>query len=412
MVLNFTEKYRPQSFAEVKGQDLFVERLKYFYQTFGAHKKAIIFHGPPGTGKTTLAHVLAKEQGCELVELNASDLRNKEQLDRILRAASEQKSLFSKGKIILVDEVDGISVADRGGLPELLAIIEKSSFPIVITANDIWQQKFSLLRKRCELLQFKEIDYRVVYSLLRDIAQKEGIHLEDATLKGIAIKARGDIRAALNDLQSVKESLASLGERDKKEDIFDVLRRIFKEAFTEEMLELFDKTHLTLDEVFLWIEENLPYEYEGEELARGFEMLSLADVFRGRIIKRQHWRFVLYQNIFLSAGIALAKKNPRAGFTLYKKPVRVLKIWMANQKHAKRKALSAKYAKYFHISKERAFQEFYFISLLIGEETARQMNLENDDFTYIEEIKARFRGKVGDVSVVPQKNPVSDSPRG
>lgn len=395
MTLNFAEKYRPATLSEVKGHELLIDKLRGFYKTFGSSKKAVILCGPPGTGKTTLAHALAKEKGCEIVELNSSDLRNREQIDRVLRAASEQKSLFSKGKIILVDEVDGISVTDRGGLPELLSIIEKSSFPIIITANNIWQQKFNLLRRKCELLQVREMDYRVIYSILREISQKEGIVLEDATLKGIAIKARGDIRAALNDLQSVKDSIASLGGRDKEEDIFNILRVIFKSSFTQDMLEMYDKTSLSLDDIFLWLEENIPYEYEGEEMAKAFDMLSLADVFRGRIIKRQYWRFILYQNVLLSAGVALSKKGPKIGFTVYKKPTRVLKIWIANQKYAKRKAIAAKYSKHFHISKERAFQEFYYISLLLGEDSMRKMDFEEEDVKYIEEVRAKFGARAG-----------------
>ncbi len=398
MTLHFTEKYRPQHFAEVKGHDLLIEKIKRFYKAFGTEKRALLLHGPPGTGKTTLAYVLAKENTCEIVELNASDLRNREQIEKILKAASEQKSLFQKSKIILVDEVDGISTTDRGGLPELLSLIEKSAFPIVITANDIWQQKFSLLRKKCEMIPLKAVDYRAVYHLLKDIALKEKIFLEDATLKGIAIRSKGDFRAALNDLQSVQDTVSSLGERDQKEDIFNVLRRVFKDAFTEEILELYEKTNLTLDDLFLWLEENIPYEYEGEELARAFEMLSLADLFRGRIMRRQHWRFILYQNIFLSAGVALAKREPRVGFTAYKKPTRVLKIWMANQKNLKRKALAAHYAKYFHISKERAFQEFYLISPLIGETTAKEMGLEEEDMKYLEEVNMKFKAKAGNFS--------------
>jgi len=148
-------------------QDFFVMHIVLvFFKNF-PHKKALLLHGPAGTGKTSLAYALAKEKNLEILELNASDLRNKEKLGSILRPASQQQSLFgNQGKIILVDEVDGITV-DRGGLPELIALIEKTSFPIIITANNIWQQKFNLLRKKVELVKLKELHYDKVLVILK-----------------------------------------------------------------------------------------------------------------------------------------------------------------------------------------------------------------------------------------------------
>ena len=108
----------------------------------------MFLHGPAGVGKTTLALTLAKENDYEIFELNASDLRNRKNLEAVLKPSTLQQSLFSKGKIILVDEVDGVTKTDYGGLPELIALIEKTKFPIIISANDAWQKKFSLLRRK------------------------------------------------------------------------------------------------------------------------------------------------------------------------------------------------------------------------------------------------------------------------
>src|SRR3989344_4526928 len=151
------------------------EKIKKFINEFNSEKtkKALVLHGPPGTGKTTLAHVSAIETNSEIFELNASDLRNKERLEAVLKPAIEQKSLIFKNKIILVDEVDGISAVDRGGLPELISLIETSNFPIIITANDIWGSKLSPLRKKVELVHLKEVDYKTIKEVLIWILRKE-----------------------------------------------------------------------------------------------------------------------------------------------------------------------------------------------------------------------------------------------
>jgi replication factor C large subunit len=156
------EKYRARCFADVRGQDLAVDKVKIFLKSF-PKKRAVVLHGPAGVGKTSLAYAIAAESDAEILELNASDLRNKAKIGEIIGPASRQKSLFKKGKIILVDEVDGIhSVKDRGGIVELLALLERSAFPVIVTANDIWNKKFSLLRRKAELVALKEVDYKVV----------------------------------------------------------------------------------------------------------------------------------------------------------------------------------------------------------------------------------------------------------
>jgi len=65
---------------------------------------------------------------------------------------------------------------------------------------------------------------------------------------------------------------------------------------------------MPIDEIILWVEENIPLEYQGEELARAYELLSRTDLFKGRIYKQQYWRFLVYENIFLSYGISSCKK--------------------------------------------------------------------------------------------------------
>ena len=195
------EKYRARGFRDIKGQDLAIDKIRAFLRSF-PKKRAVVLHGAPGIGKTSLAYAIAYELDAEILELNASDLRDKQKIGEIVGPASQQKSLFKKSKVILVDEVDGVSATkDRGGLGELLALIEKSAYPIIITANDIWQSKFNLLRQKVELVLLKEVDYKVILLMLKDVCVKENCAVNEEILTSIAIKARGDIRAALNDLQ-------------------------------------------------------------------------------------------------------------------------------------------------------------------------------------------------------------------
>lgn len=388
---NWTEKYRPKYFLDIKNQEKAVQTIKRFLMDFSTGrmgKKAVILHGPPGTGKTSLAHVAAAETSSEIFELNASDLRNKDKLREILGPATKQKSLIKKGKIILVDEVDGISGTDRGGILELLRIVETSSYPIIITANDIWNKKFSPLRRKSDLVQLKEIDYQTTKNVLIDILRKENkfIHLD--VLTNISVKSKGDLRAAINDLQTASqlENPADIvfDERNKEIDIFSAMRIIFKGSPNKSMLKVFDSVNMSMDELILWMEENIPLEYQGEELARAYECLSKVDIFKRRIYKQQYWRFLVYENAFLSYGISSAKRSEKTGFTNYKKPTRILKMWLNNRRIEKKKSISKKYAAHVHVGEKRALKEFPTIkAFLIKPEIQKELKLTEEEIEYL-----------------------------
>jgi len=390
--MTWTEKYRPKNFLEVKGQDETVRKIKNFVEGFNlgkltkTAKKALILHGGPGTGKTTLVHVTALEFQAEIFELNASDLRNKNKLHEILKPAIEQRSLIKKRKIILVDEVDGISAVDRGGLTELLSLIAISPYPIIITANDIWNKKLSPLRKKSELIKLNEINYGTIKEVLINVLRKENKFLNNDILTEIAIKSKGDLRAAINDVQreSSVNSEIFLDERNKEKDIFNALKEIFKKKPSKETLEIFNSVKMPIDEIILWMEKNIPVEYQGEELARAFDLLSKADIFKGRIYKQQYWRFLVYENIFLSYGISASKKNEKIGFTSYQKPDRILKIWLNNRKTEKKKSIAKKYARYVHIGEKRAMREFpMFVSILRKPSVQKELKLSEDEIEYL-----------------------------
>ena len=381
---NLSEKYRPKSYSEIIGQREAVEEVKKFLAEF-PKKKALILHGLPGTGKTSLVLAAVKENNLDVLELNASDLRNRAKLEGILKPASEQMSLFKKGKILLMDEVDGVTGTDIGGIPELERVILTTKYPIIMTCNDVWQTKLAPIRAKSKVVEMKAFDLGSIIAILLDICEREGIKKEPSTLKQIAIKAQGDLRAALNDLQSYAsgDSIVDSNERrDVEETIFNIMRKIFKER--GDFLTLFDTTSMSIDEILLWLEENIPKEYKNEALAKAYYALGNADVFRGRVYSNQSWRFLVYQNIFQSAGVSYAKKLPSIGFTKYERPKSVLKIWLHNQKTEKKKSISRKYAQFVHCSTKRALRDFQLlVPVLRNIEIQNKLKLTEEEIEFI-----------------------------
>jgi len=366
----FTFKYRPKTAKEIIGQDKAVTKLKDFVVNFKNPRKrkknAAFIYGPSGTGKTISAYAIANDLDLEILEVNASDVRNADQINSLLGSAIGQMSLFFKSKLILVDEIDGLSgTQDRGGLQAITGLIEKSSFPIILTATNPWEYKLNKLRTRSEMVEFLPLDYLSIFEILKKICNEEKIRHEDDVLKGLARRAGSDARAAINDLQTLamevkeltKQSLDELGERNKLDSMINALFKIFKTTDPKVAITAFDTVEENLDQQFLWIDENLPREYtKAEDLARAYDKLSKADVFNRRIKRWQHWRFLVYINALITAGIAVSKKEKYKNYVQYKPTGRLLKLWWAKQKAMKKKAIAEKIAEKTHTSAKYALK--------------------------------------------------------
>ena len=359
-------KYQPKSTSQVQGQNKAVSEFINYLDNFVKGKSALIY-GPPGCGKTSTVHAIALEFDYEIMEVNASDVRNRDSIREKLGASVNQMSLFGTKKLILVDEIDGISGnADRGGLSELSKIIDKSTFPIVMTANDPYDKKFSTLRKKSNMIEFRTLAYPSVLSVLKRIANKEDIDYNETALTALARRAGGDLRGAVNDFQTLSqhtkkltnEDVDELSGRRQTESMVNALIRIFKTTKPEIALPALNDVEEDIDKIFLWIDENLPKEYKKNgDLAKAFDNLSLADVYRGRIRRWQYWRFLVYIYDLLTAGIALSKKEKYPGFNKYTRTKRILRMWQFNQKNSKRKAIAEKIAEKTHTSSKRVIQD-------------------------------------------------------
>src|SRR3989344_9676073 len=167
----FTHKYTAKSTKDIVGQDDVISKLKSFMINFSKEKKnSALIYGPSGTGKTCSVYAIANEIGHEVIEVNASDFRNAEQINQKVGNAMKQRSLFAKGKIILVDEIDGLSGReDRGGIQAITKLIEISTYPVILTATNPFDNKFSTLRSKSAMMEFKPLDYLSIFKILKVI---------------------------------------------------------------------------------------------------------------------------------------------------------------------------------------------------------------------------------------------------
>lgn len=385
------QKHIPKTTREILGQDEAVGKLKGFITNFPKGKKrSALIYGPSGTGKTCSVYAIANELGYEVIEVNASDFRNSDQISLKVGNAIKQQSLFAKGKIILVDEIDGLSGhQDRGGVQAITSLIGDSAYALVLTATNPFENKFSSLRSKSNLIEFKQLDYLSIFKILKGICGSEKIGYDEETLKAISRRCGGDARAAINDLQMLAQgrnelSMGSIGElagRNKTESIMAALNKIFKTTDLKIAISAFDNVEEDLNEQLLWIDENLPREYTNrEELAKAYEMLSKADVFNRRIRRWQHYRFLVYINALITAGIASAKKEKYRNMAEYRPTGRILKLWWAGQKAAKKKDIAGKIAEKTHSSRKEILKSTMpYLPIMF-----RNKGMRNDIINYLD----------------------------
>jgi replication factor C large subunit len=396
--MNLIDKYKPRNISEVKFQDNVISKVTDFIENYKKQKKkALLVYGPTGIGKTSSIYAIAADLNLELIEVNASDVRNKEQIEKKIGNAMHQRSLFSKGKIILVDEIDGLSGRkDRGGVTTLAKMLKDSTFPVILTAEDPFIRKLSSIKKKSLLVEYKPADVQELKDLLKEICKKEKIKADDTSLMILARRTGGDVRAAITDLQILtydgvlkKEEIDALDDRKQTESIKKALTKIFKTKNPEIALASFDNINENFDEFFLWLDENISTEYKDiEDIAKAYDALSMADVYRGRIRRWQYWRYLVYMKDLLTAGIALAKKEKYKDINEYKQNSRLLKIWIANAKNAKRKAIAEKWASYTHVSSDKAFKDIFFLKNIFknkeyAKKITEELELEKEEVDWL-----------------------------
>lgn len=404
MYAAWTLKHKPRTLKDVIGNKQAIQTLLEWVKTWNKaapKKKAAFLYGPPGIGKTVTVEALANDLDMELVEKNASDYRTEDAVKRFAGIASQYATLFGKKRLILFDELDGITgTQDRGGVKALTEIVKTTRCPIVLIANNAYDPRFTNLRRYCLLIQFKKPSAGEVVKLLKRICLREGIAAEEAALKFIAHRSGGDVRSAINDLQALAqgktrltyEDVSWLAYRDRQENIFTVLKMIFYARSCTSAKQAVDMAEVDPDMLFEWIYENIPQHLtHPQDLARAMDALSLADVYRGRIHKTGNWKFMRYFLDFMTAGVAVARwKSKPFGWTPFRFPKRIQALSRTRGERMLELAIGTKIKRRFHMSAYRASKEVLPYIRIIFENNAemaagiaRWLDLDKEMIEYI-----------------------------
>jgi replication factor C large subunit len=368
----WTVKHRPRTSKDVAGNKTAVEKLREWIDSWTEgppSKRAVLLYGPAGVGKTSISEALALERGWDLVEINASDKRSGEILSKIAGLASTQSTLFSQGRLILLDEVDGINLReDSGAITTILQIIKETQYPLILTANDPWDQKTRPLRDACLQIELKRLGVRDGLPLLKNVLAKEGVRTTDDALKYIIDKDRGDIRSILNDIQLLTsatktltmDDVSLLSGRDRTESIFEVLRVIFNSRTVAAARRALSISDVDQEMLFQWIFENAPYQIpKPRELEQAVSTLAEADMYFARIKRTQSWHLLSYALDLMTAGVAVAKQTPPSGWVPMKFPSRISSMSRTRGSRDLRKRIGIAIGQKTHVSNRRA-QQLYF----------------------------------------------------
>jgi len=322
---DWTERYRPTTLSEVRGNDSARDDLREWAEAWPDEGRAVVLAGSPGVGKTSAAHALAADMGWDVLEVNASDARTTDAVERVVGRGSRNTTLGGDGgrQLVVVDEADSFNRRDAGGARALGDIVADAGQPVVLIVNDEYEMPDSI-RRAVDTIEFRDVSKRSIVPVLRDICRREEVEYEDEALDAIAAKNSGDLRSAVNDLQAVAEADRRLtaddvvtGDRDTTADLWTFLDAVLKEESAQEALYTTYDVDETPDDLLLWVEDKAPKVLDGDELARAYDFMANADRWLGRVRATQNYSYWRYATDNLAAGVAAARDRTRGGFTRY-----------------------------------------------------------------------------------------------
>jgi replication factor C large subunit len=312
----WSEKYRPQNISDMVGNEESRSAIIEWFVKWKKGTKPLLLVGPPGIGKTTIAYLVAKQFGYDLIGLNASDVRSKSRINEILSPVLGNTTILG-APMIFVDEVDGIhGRGDYGGAEALIQILKDPTVPIVLAANSDLSDKMKSIKKVVKTISFKSIPPRLLRVYLENILNKEVATLSPGSLIKVIDKSRGDIRSMINLTQSLVTGFNPQTEKSFETiNVEDGINAFFKANSTEEARGVLYAMQIDpRQKIDAFYSSIVTSSLDKNTLAKYLEIISKADVLFGKIMKTQNWRLLRYLNETL---LELYKNDDRIRYSKY-----------------------------------------------------------------------------------------------
>ncbi|MBQ6444167.1 MAG: replication factor C large subunit [Methanosphaera sp.] len=360
--MKWVEKYAPKSLGEVLGNAKAKAEIEVWAKKWadGNPQKPLLLMGSPGIGKTTMAHLVGKEYFSETIEVNASDKRSYDILKRTIGEAAQTRSLFNSGyKLLIMDEVDGISGRDdSGGVRAINETIKNTKQPLIMMANDPYSKRLTSIKGKCQAIKFTKIHTNTINAQLKRICDAEDIKYDSEVLKQLSKQSNGDLRSAITSLEAIvdssktitADSLAVISQKDGEQNVFDTVRTVLKSKTPAHVI---DAMRVDTQPQFLieLMAENIPREYERvDEIAKAYEMIALADLNLARAFRTQDYTYWKYAFFFMGRGVAASKAKTYKKFARYTNSTVYAKLSKSRKNKNLIADVTAKMSKRLHTS--------------------------------------------------------------
>ncbi len=379
----WSEKYRPERVEQMVGnEDARLATIKWI-TTWVSGTRPLLLIGPPGIGKTTLVHALVRQFGYDMVEMNASDTRNKEILKTRIMQVFQNTSLLARNILLFLDEVDGISGReDTGGIETLVDLMKEPTVPVIMAANEK-SAKIKDLAKVCKKVEFSPVPPRLLLLYLDHVLQSERASLGPGDKISLVNKSGGDIRSLLNSAQSRIAGYSTGSNKDTAEiDIADAINGFFNAKTLDEAQSFVQKADSAYpdprytpmspelrrkDMLGALFSSIVSSHADLESIALMLDVLSNADVHVGRANSGRNWSILRYIDRMLVGGLYEKSREKAIKYAQYSMPWPVMGPIFARSQSIRK--ILAELAPAVHTSKSSAgtFVLPYLVRTLIDE---------------------------------------------